>query len=206
MRTWTLPSSPLALTLMSVGLLAGCQPADDATTDGADATAPAAQAPDAGGRDLLADLIAQTRTVEEKIVGLARAIPESAWDWRPAEGVRSVGEVFVHVAADNYFIPALMGVAPPAESGVTGDYATVRAYEGRDVPKDQALAELEASFVFLYDALEQTRYDLDRSFEFGGTTYQVGPMWVQGITHLHEHLGQGIAYARSNGVTPPWSR
>jgi uncharacterized damage-inducible protein DinB len=25
------------------------------------------------------------------------------------------------------------------------------------------------------------------------------------VSHEHEHLGQMIAYARSNGVTPPWS-
>jgi len=31
-------------------------------------------------------------------------------------------------------------------------------------------------------------------------------MWIGATTHLHEHLGQLIAYARSNGVVPPWSR
>jgi hypothetical protein len=30
-------------------------------------------------------------------------------------------------------------------------------------------------------------------------------LWVLTTTHLHEHLGQLIAYARSNGVVPPWS-
>jgi uncharacterized damage-inducible protein DinB len=25
-------------------------------------------------------------------------------------------------------------------------------------------------------------------------------------THNHEHLGQMIAYARMNGIAPPWSR
>ena len=31
-------------------------------------------------------------------------------------------------------------------------------------------------------------------------------VWIVTATHLHEHLGQLIAYARSNNVTPPWSK
>jgi hypothetical protein len=26
------------------------------------------------------------------------------------------------------------------------------------------------------------------------------------LVHMHEHLGQSIAYARMNGITPPWSK
>ena len=25
------------------------------------------------------------------------------------------------------------------------------------------------------------------------------------VTHAHEHLGQSIAYARVNGIVPPWT-
>lgn len=156
-------------------------------------------------RDLLADLATQTDQAEEKILGLARAIPEEDYMWRPAPGVRSVAEVLIHIAADNYFIPLLMGVDVPGTTGITLDYATVQTYEGRMIPKDRIIQELEESFRFLDQALDATRADLDRTFEFGATTLQVGPMWVQAVTHLHEHLGQMIAYARSNDVTPPWS-
>jgi hypothetical protein len=31
-------------------------------------------------------------------------------------------------------------------------------------------------------------------------------MWILTVGHLHEHLGQLIAYARSNNVVPPWSK
>ena len=157
-------------------------------------------------RDLLVDLAAQTDQAEEKILGLARAIPEEDYMWRPAPGVRSVAEVLIHIAADNYFIPLLMGVDVPGTTGITLDYATVQTYEGRMIAKDRIIQELEDSFRFLDQALDVTRADLDRTFEFGATTLQVGPMWVQAVTHLHEHLGQMIAYARSNDVTPPWSR
>ena len=29
--------------------------------------------------------------------------------------------------------------------------------------------------------------------------------FMMALNHLHEHLGQSVAYARMNGVVPPWS-
>lgn len=198
------PASVPTLLLAVLAPLA-CTPVDsDEVAEGtaaapADLTATTVQ-------DLLDDLAEQTDVAEEKFLGLAEAIPEERYDWRPGEGVRSVREMFLHVAADNYFIPALMGVETPAESGITGEYASVQAYEARSATKAEIARDLEASFRFLDDALAETRGDLERSFTFGGTTFEVGPMWVQAVTHLHEHLGQAIAYARSNDVVPPWSQ
>jgi hypothetical protein len=81
---------------------------------------------------LMRDLIARVSEVETKVVGLAKAMPESAYDWRPGSGVRSTSEVFIHVAADNYFAAAKMGTAVPAETSITGRaYAETRAYEAR---------------------------------------------------------------------------
>ena len=80
----------------------------------------------------MGDLLADVTDVETKIVGLAKAMPEASYAWRPMPGVRSVGEAFTHVAADNYFMPAALGVAAPAATGISGtDYKTVEAYEGR---------------------------------------------------------------------------
>ncbi|MEQ8330926.1 MAG: DinB family protein [Longimicrobiales bacterium] len=188
------PAHSAALALIAAGLL-GCQPAPP----------PADEVSEPPPRDLLADLATQTDQAEEKILGLARAIPEEDYMWRPASGVRSVAEVLIHIAADNYFLPLLMGVEVPAPTGITLDFATVQAYQDRDIPKEQIVAELEESFRFLDGAMAETRGDLNRPFEFGGTEFEVGSMWVMAITHLHEHLGQMIAYARSNDVTPPWS-
>ena len=202
--------------LVAAGLVtvSGCQPAADAGQQAQDpvtgdpqVSEPQVTGQQAGsGRDLLEDLADQTDIAEQKIMGLARAIPEEDYDWRPGAGVRSVAEVLIHIAADNLFIPVLMGIEAPQASGITTDFATVQAYQSRDIPKEQILTELEASFRFLDDALAQIRGDLNRSFDFAGSSYPVGGMWVQAITHLHEHLGQLIAYARSNDVVPPWSR
>jgi hypothetical protein len=48
--------------------------------------------------------------------------------------------------------------------------------------------------------------DLQASVKFFGqdTTKQGAALML--IFDQHEHLGQLIAYARSNGVVPPWSK
>lgn len=154
------------------------------------------------------DLLRDIAQVEEKLIGLAQAIPADRYDWRPAEGVRSVREVFLHVAAENYFLPTAFGATPPAATGVTaGDYAGVQAYEARALSPDETVAELERSFAFLKQAMRETAAaQLRDSVSMFGMTFSGQQLWVLTATHMHEHLGQQIAYARTNGVVPPWSR
>ena len=170
--------------------------------------APMAHAVAAKPGPVLQALMEDIDQVEEKILGLVEAMPAEAYDWRPAEGVRSVSEVLVHMAADNYFIPALSGTPAPEATGIRGDsYQSVQAYEGRTVPREQALAELRDSFRHLDEvmgAADEARLGEPLSV-FGRESTHL-KLWVLTATHLHEHLGQLIAYARTNGVTPPWSR
>lgn len=145
--------------------------------------------------------------VERKLVALGEAIPEDKFGWRPMAGVRSVGEVLMHVAADNYFMPAAAGINAPSGTGITGDYASAAAFEKRAATKAEALQNLKDSFAFLRTSMGGT----DQAFlakpisAFGDTGTGLS-WWVATATHLHEHLGQLIAYARSNNVVPPWSR
>lgn len=145
--------------------------------------------------------------VERKLVALGDAIPEDKFGWRPMAGVRSVSEVLMHVASDNYFMPAAAGMTAPAGTGITSDYATAAAFEKRPVTKAQALQNLKDSFAFLRSSMGGTdQAFLDKTISaFGGTGTGLS-WWVMTATHLHEHLGQLIAYARSNNVVPPWSR
>jgi len=154
------------------------------------------------------DLVRDVLQVEEKLLGLARAMSAEQYAWRPGEGVRSVGEVFQHVAADNYLIPAFGGAAPPAVTGIKADdYATVRAYETREADRATIIADLEASFAHLKTAMSSIPVaKMGEDLQLFGRTVTTQQLWVLATTHLHEHLGQSIAYARSNGVTPPWSR
>lgn len=145
--------------------------------------------------------------VQKKFVDLANAIPESAYSWRPAPGVRSIGEVLQHAAADNYILPVYMGTPAPAATGITADYGTAVAYETRTgMTKAQIVADLTASFNHLHRAITvNTDANITENINWFGTQ----ATRLQGMTgtvgHLHEHLGQLIAYARSNNVKPPWS-
>ena len=164
----------------------------------------AAQQPAGVMNDLLTDL----KQVQDKLTSLAKAMPESGWNWRPGTGVRSTGEVIQHIAADNWFIPASLGTPAPAASGITtGDYKSVQAYEGRKMDRATAMAEMEQSFAFLRKAMTDTpAAAMSENVSVFGQSYTRQQMWILATTHLHEHLGQLIAYARSNNVVPPWSR
>jgi DinB superfamily len=161
----------------------------------------AAQAPAGVMEDLLKDV----KEAKDKIVGLAKAMPDAAWDWRPAPGVRSTREVFVHVTADNYFIPVGAGSTAPAATGIGEDYKTVEAFEKRTRTREQILAELDASFAFLEQQMAATT-DAKLATPSKWPKTSTRQLWIASTTHLHEHLGQLIAYARSNKITPPWSR
>lgn len=167
----------------------------------------AAQAAPAAG-SVGADLLADIGDVERKFISLAKAIPADKFDWRPGAGVRSVGEVVLHVAADNYLIPAAIGFAPDAKTGIKGDdYKTALAFEQRKLSKDAAIAELEASFGFVKQSLQATTAArMSEQVKLFGQPFTMQRAWILGTTHLHEHLGQLIAYARTNSVKPPWSQ
>lgn len=157
---------------------------------------------------LVTDLISDVSQVQQKLLALARAMPADKYDWRPGTGVRSVGEVFKHVATDNYLLPAAMGVPADPSTGITaGDFKAAAAYEKRPMTRDQVISELEKSFTHLKTAMNATGSDrLAEKISMFGHDYTVQQAWILTATHLHEHLGQSIAYARSNGVVPPWSK
>ena len=177
------------------------------------ATLPAAAqspnaAPAANTAALAADLLRDVGQLERKTMALARAIPADKFDWKPSAGARSVGEVLLHVAADNYLLPAVVGFTPDPATGIKGDdYKTAQAFERRPLDRAATLAELERSFAHLRSALAATPATrLSAPVSMFGQTFTVQQTWIMTATHLHEHLGQLIAYARSNGVAPPWGQ
>lgn len=193
------PTRSLVFTLAVSSLLACAVPEEKGTSSPGEVTAEASTALE------LENLIRVTRTLHDKFTQLAEAMPEEDLTWEPMEGVRSVSEVFIHVAADNWYVPALMGWDAPAETGVTDDVETFRAYQIREMPREEMLEVLDASFDFFVGAMEESAGELDREVVLGTPT-TVGDIWIRAVVHLHEHLGQSIAYARTNQVVPPWSR
>ncbi len=147
-----------------------------------------------------ADILAQVQEAETKLLALAEATPPAKFTWRPADGVRTAGEVFAHVAGGNYFLPTFWGVKPPAE-------VDARSFEKTSGDKAGTIDRLRKSFEHARGAISNASdAELDKAVEmFGHQTTVRGAMLVV-ATHAHEHLGQAIAYARSNGIVPPWSQ
>ncbi len=152
---------------------------------------------------LQSDLVNDVAGVEKKYVALAEAMPASTYAWRPMEGVRSVGEVYCHVAGANYMIPGFFGVESPAEAARLEEGC---AADDPESLKAGTIAALQASFAHAREAIASVSdADLDEATRlFGRDTTNRAAMLLY-VTHMHEHLGQSVAYARSNGVTPPWS-
>src|SRR5258706_2443071 len=150
------------------------------------------------GSGVKASALHSLEDAQKKLVALAEAMPADKYTWHP-EGARTVGEVFNHVSGANYFIPTLMGVKMPA--GVDP-----RGFDKEAADKAKTVETLKKSFDHVIAALNGVpEADLGKSvkiFDHDGTYLDVVFIIV---THAHEHLGQSIAYARSNGVVPPWS-
>ena len=144
-------------------------------------------------------------TLQVKFLAMANAIPAGKYAWRPAAGVRSFGEVFMHIASEWYvYTPMSFGgvrspVIPRAQDAMpkfeaTSDKATVLKHltEGFAYTKAQVMG-------MPADSIAGMRKLFGRDF----TIMETG---IGMTADLHEHLGQLIAYARMNGITPPWSK
>lgn len=133
-----------------------------------------------------------------RILELAEAMPAETYSWRPEENVRSVGEVYTHIAQANYMMLNSLGVSAP--EGV--DVEAI----GSLTEKDEIVQALGESITFVLAAVKDLPEEkLSESVElFGRTTTGEGVL-VFILNHTSEHIGQSIAYARMNNVTPPWS-
>ena len=176
--------------LVSTGVLAILVGVAAASRGAEPATAPA------GFR---AEFIAEVDSVGKKLADLAAAMPQDKFGWRPAPGIRSVSEVYVHVAGGDYLLPSFMGVKVP--EGISRDMEKTVTEKAKviDLLK-KSLEHLKSAAANASDA------DLDKKVKvFGGREMTERALFVLMLNHLHEHLGQSIAYARMNGVAPPWS-
>ena len=155
---------------------------------------------------LVEEFVGQVVYVQGKITDLANAVPQSAYEWRPAEGVRSVSEVYLHTAFANYICVTVSGGTVPKEVGFEMDFSKASAWDTQTTDKTVILEKVNESFEILKERISNlTEEDLNREVEVFGMTMSTRNFIISMIGHAHEHLGQSIAYARINGVTPPWS-
>ncbi len=135
-----------------------------------------------------------------KVVALAEAMPAETYSWQPMEGVATVAAAYMHIARYNYQLPHLnMGVEPP--EGV--EYAN---FEEAFTSKDEVLAVLRASMDHVRTVVDgMSDDDMSAMVNLYGRDVAKWGVLFRLVAHMNEHLGQQIAYARSNRVVPPWS-
>jgi len=134
-----------------------------------------------------------------QILALANATPAAKFAWRPGPGVRSVSEVYMHIVQANDFLLRSAGMK------IEGEEAKLpRDAEKSVTQKDDVIRWLNTSFETVRKAYPPA--DPQRTVKFFGADAKVEGVYLRLLVHNHEHMGQSIAYARTNGIVPPWSK
>jgi len=181
--------------LVSMLLILGLVGARVAVAEQTDSTSPT--------YDLKAQALLDLQNVQKKFVDLANAVPAAKFGWKPAADTRSFAEVLMHVAGEWYFYtPRSVGATPPADFGAPRE--TLPKLE-KITAKQQVLDELRKSWAHCKSQVGAVDpAQLTGSYKPWGVPLDYAAFSMDG--DLHEHLGQLIAYARSVGVKPPWSK
>jgi uncharacterized damage-inducible protein DinB len=150
--------------------------------------------------DMKAQAALDLQQLQEKYVALAQAIPADKYTWRPAEGVRSISELLLHVSGASYGFPTMItGVTPAA--GYQRD-----GFEKSTTDKTKIIEQLNKSFSYAIAVVQNmSNADFAKAEKKLGPDANDGDVIYLMVTHAHEHLGQAIADARMNGVVPPWT-
>jgi len=135
--------------------------------------------------------------VSSQLIALAEATPAEKFAWRPAPGVRSTSEVYMHLAMANFYFLTLVGQKMPAD--------LKRESEKEVTAKADVIAWLKRSLEAVKTA-HASEKDLARKVTMFKRDTTADAVYLRAIIHSNEHMGQLIAYARMSGVVPPWSQ
>ncbi len=137
--------------------------------------------------------------VSQQLIALAEATPADKFSWRPAAGVRSTSEVYMHIVDANFYLLSVTGPKMPADFNENlGKTVTSKA---------EVIAWLKRSLDAVKTAhAAETPKDLERKVKIEGRDATVDGMYLRILVHANEHMGQLVAYARMTGVVPPWSK
>lgn len=146
------------------------------------------------------EFLGQFESSMSKFIALAKAMPADKYTWSPGQGVMPVARVYGHVARYNFYYPAsAMGIASPPGIGLDSLEAMTN--------KAALVAMLERSGAHVKSSVTAMTDDqLAKPTTLYGRNVPQWAVLFQLLAHMNEHLGQSIAYARSNGVVPPWSQ
>jgi uncharacterized damage-inducible protein DinB len=138
--------------------------------------------------------------VSQQLIALAEAIPSEKYSWRPRPGVRSTSEVFMHIALSNFYLLSVTG--PPMPPDIKSE-----DMETKVTAKSEVVDWLKRSLAAVQAAHSKIKPgDLQRKVRIANRNATVDGMYLRIIVHANEHMGQLIAYARVNGIVPPWSK
>jgi uncharacterized damage-inducible protein DinB len=150
--------------------------------------------------DMKAQAALDLQQLQEKYVALAQSIPADKYTWRPAEGVRSISELLLHVSGACYGFPTMITGVTPA-SGYQRD-----GFEKSTTDKAKIIEQLNKSFAYAIAVVQNmSNADFAKAEKKLGPDANDGDVIYLMVTHAHEHLGQAIADARMNGIVPPWT-
>jgi len=175
------------LSFLSIG--AWAQNSDAAAN--ADHTAPS--------YDMKGQSLFDLENVQKKFVELANALPADKLTWRPSTDSRSFAEVFLHVAGERYGILGLGGATRP-------EGFDANTFEKSTTDKARIVAELNKSWEFTQKTINgMSNADFAKLLPKLGPQANAGDVVYILVADAHEHLGQVVAYARENGIVPPWT-
>jgi uncharacterized damage-inducible protein DinB len=150
-------------------------------------------------------VIGQVEYVQKQILDLENAIPDGKMTWRPNKEVRSISEVYSHIAFTNYMLIKFAGVTVPEGLNIASPEDATK-WEKASTDKKVIREQLMKSFDFVKSSIgNMSDASMENMVEFFGQKMTVRSLLLVLLSHMHEHLGQSIAYARMEGVVPPWT-
>ena len=148
-----------------------------------------------------AAFLADLEVMRGKFIGLAQAFPADKYTWRPMDGVRSVSEVLMLIASEGY------GFAPTGLGGKAGLTREEMAPLSKVTDKAQVVDHLTKAFAHAKKEIESIDpATLTGKRRVMGQDRALPDIVIAIGGDMHEHLGQLIAYARTNHIVPPWSK
>jgi uncharacterized damage-inducible protein DinB len=130
------------------------------------------------------------------ILGSVDKIPDEMWSFQPTKEVRTVGQLFAHIADAQY---EFCGVAAEGKSA-SSDIEKTRKTKAEIVPAlKEAFAYCDAAYAKMTDAGAAELVTF-----FGMRITKLGAMDFN-IAHTMEHYGNLVTYMRIKGIVPPSS-
>jgi uncharacterized damage-inducible protein DinB len=189
----------LILSVLACALLAAVSVSQAATPGALSGQSAQSEDKTAPSYDMKGQALLDLDGVNKKVISLAQVLPADKFNWRPTPDSRSFAEVFLHFSGERYFILGLMGAAPPA--GFDG-----KTYEKSTTDKAKIIDELNKSGEYTQKTIAGMA-----NADYAKLLPKLGPQANEGdviyilVADAHEHLGQLVAYARENGIVPPWT-